>query len=524
MHTRKPDVLLIVLDTLRRDRLSIYGHGRETSPAFDHFAQRAALFERAVAPAQWTIPAHASLFTGVYPHQHGLTQANSTLSGALPTLAEILQVNGYHTAAFCNNPLVGVLNNGLQRGFDEFYNYASAIPHRPYDHHKSALRRQFTRWFRPYARRIGNQFAKSDTLFRLSLNPLFVPVWEKYINFKGNTAHAIDDLIAYWDDQHAGVQPASSADQPMFAFVNLMGAHLPYHPPQDDLDRLAPEIKRDRHAYQYMNGFNADGAAWASPPDQPLDEWQRAVLTGFYDAEIAAQDQHLGRLLDHLASSGALDHTVVIIAADHGEGHGEHELFGHGFNVHQELVHVPLAIHIPDMTRGAQVRSSVSTRRLFHTILDLTGSTPPLDAADPNADVRGLSLVNLLTGDSDRETAAFSEAVPVQTFMHVLEHRSPAVIERLRLRETRRAVYEGDHKLILRGDQVEAVFNIAHDPAEVHNLAGDAALAPLITLIEQRLAAFVTNQTAPESAAADTRAQEVDAKAVEHLRALGYIE
>lgn len=511
MQTRKPDVLLIVLDTLRRDRLSIYGHQRETSPAFDAFADRAALFERAVAPAQWTIPAHGSLFTGNYPSQHGLTQANSTLSGSMPTLAEILQVNGYHTVAFCNNPLVGVLNNGLQRGFDGFYNYASAIPHRPYDHRKNPIRRQFTRWFRPYARKIGNEFARSDTLFRLSLNPLFVPIWEKYINFKGNTAHSIDDLIAYWTEQHAG-----GAEQPMFAFVNLMGAHLPYHPPQDDLDRLAPEIKRDRTAYQFINRFNADGAAWASPPDEPFNEWERAVLTGFYDAEIAAQDYHLGRLLDYLRSSGALDNTVVIIAADHGEGHGEHDLFGHGFSVHQELVHVPLAIHIPDMTPGARVHENVSTRRLFHTILDLTGITPPLDAADPNADVHGLSLVNLLSNDADREQVAFSEAVPVQTFMHVLEHRSPAVIDRLRLRETRRAVYSGDHKLITRGDQVEAAFHVADDPAELHNIAEDAAVAPL----KDQLAAFTAGQRVSD----DMRTHEVDAKVVEHLRALGYIE
>ena len=77
------------------------------------------------------------------------------------------------------------------------------------------------------------------------------------------------------------------------------------------------------------------------------------MLNGFYDAEIAHQDAHLDRLLRHLRDSGALDHTVVIIAADHGEGHGEHDLFGHGFNVYQELVHVPLVIHAPDAARRA---------------------------------------------------------------------------------------------------------------------------------------------------------------------------
>ena len=384
MPERKPDILLIILDTLRRDRLSIYGHKRPTSPGFDEFAAQATLFERAVAPSQWTIPAHSSLFTGLYPTAHGVVEADGQLSPAHPTLAEILQVGGYHTNAFCNNPLVGALDNGLQRGFDQFYNYASAVPNRPNDAQSSgrfAYGRRFRRWFRPYARRIGNHFAQHDELFRVSLHPLLTPIWSKYINFKGNTAQSIDDLIAYWDAYLAG-----GADQPLFTFVNLMGAHLPYHPPQDVMDRIAPELRGDRDAFRYMGRFNSDGAAWASPPDKPLTEWQRTVLNGFYDAEIARQDDQLKRLLLHLR--GSLDNTCVIIAADHGEGHGDHDLFGHGFNVHQELVHVPLIIRAPNYPSGRRVSGNVSTRRMFHTMLDMAGMTPPLAESDPNADVR----------------------------------------------------------------------------------------------------------------------------------------
>ena len=129
-------------------------------PVLTNSPPQATLFERAVAPSQWTIPAHSSLFTGLYPSAHGVIEAYGQLSPVHPTLAEILQVGGYHTVAFCNNPLVGALDNGLQRGFDEFYNYASAVPNRPNDAQKSDLRRRFRRWFRPYARRMGNQFAQ----------------------------------------------------------------------------------------------------------------------------------------------------------------------------------------------------------------------------------------------------------------------------------------------------------------------------------------------------------------------------
>ncbi|MFS8813548.1 sulfatase-like hydrolase/transferase, partial [Synechococcus sp. R55.7] len=125
----RPNILLIVLDTQRADRLSCYWSEAErarqlpTSPNLDRLAAESTLFERAIAPAQWTIPSHASLFTGEYPSTHQTVQADLELSPALPTLAELLQLSGYTTVGFCNNPLVGILKNGLRRGFETFYNY-----------------------------------------------------------------------------------------------------------------------------------------------------------------------------------------------------------------------------------------------------------------------------------------------------------------------------------------------------------------------------------------------------------------
>jgi uncharacterized sulfatase len=511
------NVLLIILDTLRRDRLSAYGHTRETSPAFDAFTADAALFERAVATSQWTIPSHSSMFTGLYPSSHHVTQSNARLSLSQPVLAEILRDAGYHTIAFCNNPLVGVLDNGLQRGFEHFYNYASAIPSRPNDHRKPWLRREFSRRFRPYARRMGNKFANSDSMFRLALNPMFVPIWTRYINFKGHTANSVGDLIDYWQTHQAG-----GAQRPLFAFLNLMGAHLPYQPPQNMLDKVAPGVPNDRHAYQFMRRFNADGAAWASPPEPPLTDWQHQALLDFYDAEIAAQDEQLGRLLDDLRLSGALANTTVIIAADHGEGHGEHNLFGHGFNVHQELVHVLLAIHDSErFPRGGHISANLSTRRLFHTILDIAGVKPPLPEDDPNANVSALSLTNAIANEGDIEgDMTFSEAYPPLTFVHVLEHRNPSVIERMRLREVRRSIYDGDYKLMICGEKVEALYNVADDPAETRNLIANEPTR--LAEMQRKLADFVQQfDTAPtpEPAAIDD-----DEQVLEHLRALGYIE
>jgi uncharacterized sulfatase len=518
MTSKPPNILFIVLDTTRRDRLSAYGNRRETSPELDRFAAGATVFERAVAAAQWTIPSHTSMFTGLYPSTHQVTQADSRLSGAYPTLAEILRGAGYHTAAFCNNPLVGVLNNGLQRGFERFYNYASAAPFRPSEEKQNRLRRQTLRTFRRYfARPIGNQFAHSDRMFRLSLHPALVPLWTRLINYKGNTEHSIDDLIAYWGQHQAG-----GADRPLFAFLNLMGAHTPYNPPQDYLDRVAPGLRHDPHAYRFMRAFNADAARWASPSDPPMAGWERQTLDDFYDAEIAHQDFHLGRLLRYLRDCGALDHTMVIICADHGEGHDDHGFVGHSFVVYQELVHVPLIIHYPDQfAAGKRISVNVSTRRLFHTVLEAAGIKPPLDEADPNADIANLTLRHIANGDPDTEGGiAYAEAFPPEIFLGVIQHRKAALVNRLRLSNVRRGVYRGDHKLATVGGEVEGLFDIAADPSETHNLTTDNTT--LTADLQHRLSAFVIEA---ENRRADTAAfAPMDESVLDQLRALGYIE
>ena len=182
-------------------------------------------------------------------------------------------------------------------------------------------------------------------------------------------------------------------------------------------------------------------------------------------------------------------------------------------------MHVPLAIHAPDAAEGQRVTDNVSTRRLFHTILDAAGIAPPLDDADPNANVAGLSLLHASEGSADAEQGiAFSEAFPPSTFLNVLEHRSPAVVERLRLRQVRRAIYEGDHKLVLAESGIEALFDVADDPAETHDLAADQpALGAKLT---EQINHFVQGINQPT----DSRTAEVDAQIVEQLRALGYVE
>lgn len=507
---RRPDILLVVLDTMRRDRLSSYGNPRATSPEFDAFAASATVFERAVSPAQWTVPAHASLFTGLYTSEHGVTQGYSVLPDRIPTLAELLRGAGYHTVAFCNNPLVGVLNNGLQRGFDSFYNYAGASPDRPADRLRGPLRRALVSRFRRTARRIENRFAHSDRLFQLSMHPWVVPLWVRGVNYKGSTERSISDLLAYVEGRR---------QRPLFLFLNLMGSHLPYRPSQEVFDRVAPGLRDDRAACAFVRRLNTDAARWQAPPEGPLRDWERAALEGFYDAEVACQDEHLGRLLRGLGleGTGALEDALVILVADHGEGLGDHGFFGHTFVVHQELVHVPLVVSGREFLGGRRVRTNVSTRRVFHTVLEAAGvgRSVGLDG-DPAA----LGLERALDGADPEGGVAYTEAIPAQTIVSLLRRRNPSLFERLALAEVRRGVYAGDWKLVLGGDRVEGLYALDRDPAEEEDVS--VAHPNLAAELHEKVRAFVARcgRAATSGGAQDG----VSAEAVEHLRGLGYID
>lgn len=517
MSNSSPDILFIVLDTLRRDRVSTYGSPQPTTPELDAFSENATIFNRAVAPAQWTVPSHASMFTGVYPSTHQVTQANHKLSGSYPTLAEILRVGGYKTVGFCNNPLVGVLDTGLTRGFDEFYNYAGAAVTRPQDVSKSHIRRSASRTWGKFATRVSNTFAHSDFLFRASLHPLLTPIWTRSIHYKGNTQHSVEDVMRYLGTHHADT---SETRQPLFTFLNLMGAHTPYRPPQEFIRQFARDIWDDKQAYAFMRAFNADAARWASPVSDPLSAFEQAVLDGFYSAEVAYQDMMLGKLFRYMEESGKLDNTMVIIAADHGEGHGDHLFFGHSFVVYQELVHVPLIIRAPHLP-SKRIDTPVSTRRIFHTALEYANITPPLADDDPNADVHRLSLARATNGLADTEGGmAFAEAFPPNTLLNVIKHRNPAHVEQFRLRLVRRGAYQQDYKLATVGDSIEGMFNIAHDPAEMNNIAHDEA--HIAQNLQTHLNQFVRQA---ESRRADSpQFGREDEAVLENLRALGYIE
>jgi len=516
MSSQRPDVLFIVLDTQRADRLSCYGYPLHTTPNIDAFAAHATRYDAAIAPAQWTIPSHASMFTVVYPSEHTMTQSYSVMPDTLKTLAERLQEGGYFTAAFCNNPLVGVINNGLRRGFQSFLNYSGLLTSRPNQAGvSSGVIGRYRQWFKRQVSgvmtKIQDAFARSDVLLALSFTPLMVPLWQTALSFKGNTAKSLEDTARLLCDR-AGTNP----DQPIFAFVNLMGTHMPYHPPRQYIERYAPHVLRDRDARNFLQRFNNDVYGWLAPLTGALNDDQKKTLDGMYDAEVAYQDALLGKFFQTLEQSGRLENTLVVICADHGEHLGEKQLMGHSLSIYNELVRVPLIIRQPGQSQpdAAVVEEVVSTRRLFQTVLDVTGLA--------TEEEKPLTLLPQQQPNPEMDYV-FAEAIPPQNVVNLMQKRQPELVRDRACDKPRRAVWMGSHKLIEIGDTEIELYDVREDPQETLNIS--AILPENVEFLQECLQSFAGEINGYGTLVSARRAPGYDDPEVQRrLQDLGYLE
>jgi uncharacterized sulfatase len=537
-----PDILFIVLDTQRADRLGCYGHNRSISPNLDQFAGQGTLFEQAISPAQWTIPSHASLFTGAYPTAHGVTQSSQSLSNNAPHLAEVLQAIGYETVGFCNNPLVGVLNNGFKRGFQAFYNYGGAFPSVPHQSNPwpwpvNYLAEAYTQFLRKISYPIQNLFGQSDLAFRISLHSWLTPIWSRMANFKGQNERSVQDIIHFLDEREQA-QPK----QPLFLFLNLMETHLPFWPPGEFIDQVAPYFRHNEEARTILRTWNREAYRWAAPLEKPLSELEDRVLNDMYDAEVAYQDDYLGRLFEQMARRRRQRDTLTIVVADHGDGLGDHGYFGHAFVAYQELVHVPFILHWPDrIPPSNRIDTPVSTRRAFHTILDAAAETSGQNATIEEllsaeaANVRRLALRHTIEGRDPEQQTAFSEIYPPMNFVKAIESRQPELLEQYRCLSTRRAIVRATMlddkpdiasqlKLITINGTPDELFNLEPDPFEREDIIDDqpAATNTLVYLLEQMTQRVQReHELHPAGQIIET---DSDEKLQQRLRGLGYLE
>lgn len=319
-----PNVLLLILDTVRASSLSLYDYGRPTTPVLERLAAEATVFDQAHAVAPWTAPSHASMMTGVYASQAGADYLHP-MYDSLPTLAERLGERGYVSGGFMANTGYAGYQIGLSRGFTHYEDFPTTL--------QEAL------W--------------STTLAQTGSGTLLMEAWLRRERWKVRqaithpqlrmqrvrrthtpTAARIADNFLRWHD--------GTPHRPWFAMLNFMDAHGPDDPP---------------------DGFRGRFDGGATGRD-------------VYDGGIAYEDSIIGTLVSRLRERGELDRTIVIVTSDHGQHWGEHGLYGHTNSLYPALLRVPLLVRAPGrVPAGRRISHVVSLRDLPATILDLAGGS-----------------------------------------------------------------------------------------------------------------------------------------------------
>ncbi len=407
-----PDhIVFVVIDTLRRDHLPVYGYGKETAPFLTRLAERGVVFDATYSTAAWTGPATASIFTGVYPFQHGLiTGVHATermqahdasvelnrIPEGLVTLPEAMKAAGYATYGITENPnIVGEL--GFAAGFDHFQSFAY----------------------------------QKDARF----------IYEKLLEWR----------------------PALLAEPRSFLYLHFMDPHGPY----------------------------VEKRPWFKRFKDPESD-RRAVA---YDSEIAYVDAHLQKAAEAL---GWEDRALTLVTADHGELLGEHRSWGHGHSLYAPIMNVPLLLAFPNRWKaGARVEEAVSHVDLLPTLRDIAG-------LEPDPATTGRSLLPLLEG----------QRLPSRPLLaHTRRRAAESGQDKLL-----RAVIDGEWKLVSREPGGPLLFRRS-DRGELEDLSAQQpervdALARIYAEIESALPRF----------AGDRQRIDLDATALERLRALGYVD
>ena len=460
----RPNVLLVVLDTVRADHLSLYGYNRKTTPYLEALARETVLFRNAISASDMTLSSHGSLFTGLYPSWHGahlVRAAPQPLNSSFRTLAEILSDNGYTTMAVLANCAYLRPAFGLNQGFD-LYDVRTPVS-------SSSASRECLRG-----------------LLCRGLNH-FVSTAEFYRSYRRG-----DEIT---DDALRVFKTMQGRRSPFFLTLNYMDTHDPYIPPPPYRDLFPGRNPKFDHLGRVAE-LHRELALLETSPTTAAD---LRHIGSQYDGALAYVDAEVKRLLDGLKQSGLYDNTLVVVTADHGEALGERSFLGHSSSVHQELVHVPLLVKYPGPTSplaGQPVETITSGVDIMPTVLDVAGIAIP-----PN-----------LQGQSLRKLSSGAPAL-------VLAESFPNHLIRLKQRSDlgQRAIYQGHWKYIGSTTGQKELYNLSDDPAELQNLykSDDPVSRRFSEELDQWVQAIPRLKTAPDKMDRQTR---------DRLRSLGYIQ
>lgn len=335
----KPNVLIVIIDSLRADHVGCYGYHRATTPNIDRIAAEGCLFETCITAAPFSPASYASLFSNLYPHQHGVNGDTVRVwPDSWPRLPELMKQRGYYTFGVSDNSFVSAEMNA-SRGFDTFVGL-----------HEEWFVRQYNRVHGRVRRVLGHA---AD---RLEINPLLCRA-------KGDSRRTL----------RTAAKLIEAGPRPFFGLVILMDPHAPYNASRGDFGRNPRQV---RNFLRRVNGREMWPRMMAHRRTLPPELLQAAM--DLYDGEVFHADQCVGEMYRHLGEAGLLENTILAIAADHGEAFGEYGVWGHGFSLNDCLTHVPLVVRCPRYWPSAsRCGALVQLHDLHDMCLSVAGSGEP---------------------------------------------------------------------------------------------------------------------------------------------------
>jgi len=458
--TERPNVLLVSIDSTRRDLLGAYGrrpaHAPDLSPSpnLDRLAQEGVLFEDASSTTSWTLPAHVSMLTGLPALVHAVDIDMQTPNPALRNLAQVLADEGYRTSGFFSGPYLDP-RFGFARGFDRYEAcFGDAL--------------------QGASRAVNEARARMDALMAQPGGADIMAAGKELEDAEG-----LVERLSHKDVSSAAVtrgalevlEQAAADDQPFFLFLHYFDAHYDYTPPAPFEARFDPDY-----------GGAIDGEDFITSPEiatpiegnpfrvtRTISDRDLEHIFALYEGELAWIDQELGRVLDRMDELGMAEDTLVIVTSDHGDEFFEHDGLGHRKTLYEEVLRVPLILRYPSaLETGLRVATPVSILSIVPTVLDLLELDEGPSSVAP-------SLLTLARGDS---------APPRQGILGRLVYTQPATqgfnlasgargsvpVLKVFLTETYR---KGSIKVIRRRQWIEFQADSSTPPAVIEKLEGD---------------------------------------------------
>ena len=419
MTKQRPNLIVLIMDTQRSVNMGCYGYPKPTTPNIDAVAREGVVCLKNISPGSWTLPSHASLWTGKYLTSHGACLRHEYLDPGLIVLPEVLQDLGYATGAVCLNQWAAH-PSGNHRGFQSF----------PDARECRALRAE-------HQPRVDKELAERGEEFD-ACSVLHFLLAQDWIESKRRTR------------------------KPFFLYVNCTEPHLRCWPPQPYRARFLPRGVTDAEAgaVEQSPWKITTGAAKNSPRD-----WR--LIKALNDGCTATLDARMGVFFDYLRATGLMDDTILVVASDHGDELGEHPpLMAHVMNLYDSVLRVPFIIRYPKaIPPRKRIRRFTQTLDLFPTVMDILAvrGRAVLD------ELQGSSILNHLRGRDYRTWAMAEHDRPLQCMERYRSAHPEADLRALD--RVLKAYYKGDHKYIWASNGTDELYNVAKDPTEQRNLA-----------------------------------------------------